>query len=138
MSMKANILLVDDNDDNLLALEALLDDLGENLVKARSGEDALRALLDEDFAVVLLDVQMPGFDGFETATMIRERERSRYTPIIFLTGYDASDLHVFNGYSLGAVDYLVKPIIPEILRAKVTVFVDLFKMRHELQHQLKR
>jgi signal transduction histidine kinase len=135
---KVNILLVDDNPDNLLVLEAMLAGLDENLVRAESGNDALRSLLDLDFAVILLDVNMPGLDGFETATLIREREKSRYTPIIFLTGYDATDVHLFKGYSLGAVDYLVKPVNPEILRAKITVFVDLFKMRRELERQLQR
>jgi signal transduction histidine kinase len=119
----------------LLALEAILDSLGQNLVQAHSGEEALRCLLNQDFAAVLLDVQMPGMDGFETASLIRQRERSRYTPIIFLTAFSTSDNLVFRGYSLGAVDYLFKPIEPEILISKVTVFVDLFKKTEEVKRQ---
>lgn len=130
-----NILLVDDHPENLLALDAILDHLGQNLVKAHSGEEALRCLLQQDFAVILLDVQMPGMDGFETAKLIRNRERSRYTPIIFLTAFNTSDTMVFKGYSLGAVDYLFKPIEPEILVSKVTVFVELFKKTEEVKRQ---
>src|SRR5438132_11869369 len=115
-----NILLVDDQPANLLALEAVLADLGHNLVKAHSGEEALRRLLPDDFAVILLDVQMHGLDGFETARLIRDREKSRHTPIIFLTAYEDNRLPVEQAYALGAVDYLVKPLIPVILRAKVT------------------
>lgn len=122
-----NILLVDDQPENLLALEAVLGKLGETLVRASSGEEALRCLLNQDFAVILLDVQMPGMDGFETANLIRSRARSQHTPIIFLTAFDASDQGVFKGYSLGAVDYLIKPFNSEILVSKVAVFVDLFK-----------
>ncbi|MCL1469414.1 ATP-binding protein [Argonema antarcticum] len=132
---KVNILMVDDHPENLLALEAILDSLGENLVKANSGEEALKCLLRQDFAVILLDVQMPGMDGFETATLIRLRERSRQTPIIFLTAFSTSDSFVFKGYSLGAVDYLLKPIDPEILKSKVVVFVDLFKKTEEIKRQ---
>lgn len=132
---KVNVLLVDDYPENLLALEAILDNLGQNLVKANSGEQALRCLLNLDFALILLDVQMPGMDGFETAKLIRQRERSRYTPIIFLTALSTSDNLVFRGYSLGAVDYLIKPISPEILTSKVTVFVDLFKKTEEVKRQ---
>ncbi len=132
---KANILLVDDHPENLIALEAILDRLGQNLVKAHSGKEALRCLLHQDFAVILLDVQMPEIDGFETATLIRQRERSRSTPIIFLTAFSTSDNLVFKGYALGAVDYLLKPIDPVILASKVTVFVDLFKKTMEVQQQ---
>lgn len=132
---KVNVLLVDDHPENLLALEAILDSLGQNLVKAHSGEEALRCLLNQDFAVILLDVQMPGMDGFETATLIRNRQRSRHTPIIFLTAFSTSDTLVFKGYSLGAVDYLLKPISPEILTSKVAVFVDLFKKTAEVKRQ---
>ncbi|MBW4442856.1 MAG: response regulator [Plectolyngbya sp. WJT66-NPBG17] len=127
MNTPVNILLVDDQPENLLALEAVLGKLGENLVQASSGEEALRCLLNRDFAVILLDVQMPGIDGFETADLIRSRTRSQHTPIIFLTAFDASEQGVFKGYSLGAVDYLIKPINSEILVSKVAVFVDLFK-----------
>jgi CheY-like chemotaxis protein len=107
---KVNVLLVDDRPENLLALEALLDSLGQKLVAATSGPEALSCLLNQDFAVILLDVHMPGMDGFETATLIRQRERSRHTPIIFLTAFSKSDPFIFKGYALGAVDYLFKPI----------------------------
>jgi hypothetical protein len=132
---KANILLVDDHPENLVALEAILDKLGQNLVKAHSGQEALRCLLNQDFAVILLDVQMPVMDGFETATLIRERDRSRHTPIIFLTAFSANDTLAFKGYALGAVDYLLKPIDPAVLTSKVAVFVDLFKKNLEVKHQ---
>ncbi|MEP0760636.1 response regulator [Trichocoleus sp. DQ-A2] len=130
-----NVLLVDDHPENLLALEAILGSLGQNLVRATSGEQALRCLLERDFAVILLDVQMPGLDGFETAKLIRQRQRSRHTPIIFLTAFSSSDSLVFKGYSLGAVDYLLKPLEPEILTSKVGVFVDLFKKTAEVKRQ---
>jgi CheY-like chemotaxis protein len=107
---KANILLVDDQPANLLALKAILEDLGQNLVEARSGDEALLRLLRYDFAVVLLDVQMEGLDGFETAKLIRQREKNRHTPILFLTAYESNRLSVEEAYSLGAVDYLVKPL----------------------------
>jgi PAS domain S-box-containing protein len=123
----ASILLVDDDPANMLALQALLEDLGQNLVEARSGEEALRRLNDEDFAVVLLDVQMPGLDGFETARRIRLGEWSRHTPIIFLTAYDDDRFPVEKAYSLGAVDYLVKPLVPVILKAKVRSFVEIYQ-----------
>jgi PAS domain S-box-containing protein len=132
---KVNVLLVDDHPENLLALEAILDSLGQNLVKATSGGQALRCLLNQDFAVILLDVQMPDMDGFETAELIRQRERSRHTPIIFLTAFSTSDNMVFKGYSLGAVDYLFKPIEPEILKSKVAAFVDLFQKTAEVKRQ---
>jgi len=132
---KVNVLLVDDNPENLIALEAILDDLGQNIVKASSGEEALRCLLNQDFAVILLDVQMPGMDGFETATLIRQREKSRNTPIIFLTAFSTSDKLMFKGYALGAVDYLLKPIDPVILTSKVAVFVELFKKTMEVKQQ---
>lgn len=132
---KVNILMVDDRPENLLALEAILDSLGENLVKAHSGVEALRHLLNRDFALILLDVQMSEMDGFETAKLIREREGSRYTPIIFLTAFNTNDDLEFKGYSLGAVDYLMKPILPQILKSKVTVFVDLFKKTEEVKRQ---
>lgn len=133
--LKVNVLMVDDHSENLLALEAVLAPLGENLVRANSGEEALKCILNQDFAVILLDVQMPRMDGFETATLIRERDRSRDTPIIFLTAFSTSDSLVFKGYSLGAVDYLIKPVVPEILISKVSVFVDLFKKTTEVKRQ---
>jgi len=133
-----NILLVDDSAENLLALAAVLDSPEYNLFKARSGEAALRCLLDQDFAVILLDVRMPDMDGFETAELIRGRKRSYGVPIIFLTGSEGTTGNLFKGYSLGAVDYLVKPIVPEILTAKVAVFAELFRKNQDLQFQLER
>lgn len=133
--LKANILLVDDRVENLIALEAILGRLGQNLVRVRSGEEALRCLLNQDFAVILLDVQMPGMDGFETASIIRQRERSQHTPIIFVTAFSTDDQWQMKGYALGAVDYLLKPINPEILLSKVMVFVELFKKTQEIQRQ---
>lgn len=132
---KANILLVDDRVENLLALEAILDSLQQNLVRASSGQEALRHLLDRDFAVILLDVQMPGMDGFETAELIRTRPKNQNIPIIFITAFSKSDGLVFQGYGAGAVDYLFKPIVPEILRSKVTVFIDLYSKTAEVERQ---
>lgn len=131
----ANILLIDDHIENLIALEAILCGLGQNLVKARSGQEALRCLLNQDFAVILLDVQMPDMDGFETASIIRQRPRSQHTPIIFITAFSANDRWQRQGYALGAVDYLLKPIEPDILVSKVSVFVELFKKTQEIQRQ---
>lgn len=128
------ILLVDDTPDNLVSLEAALYGLGEELVLARSGMEALRHLLNDDFAAILLDVRMPEMDGFETAELIRSRPRSRQTPIIFLTGYKNEE-HLFRGYDLGAVDFLFKPIVPEVLRSKVAVFVELARASAKLQEQ---
>jgi PAS domain S-box-containing protein len=129
------VLLVDDVDENLVALEAILEPLDQRLVKARSGEEALRAILREDFACILLDVQMPGLDGFETAELIKQRERSRHIPIIFLTAISKEERHVFRGYSAGAVDYLFKPFEPEMLRSKVSVFIELHLKTEELRRQ---
>jgi signal transduction histidine kinase len=128
-----NILVVDDRDENLLALEAVLSDPGYRIVRARSGREALREVLEQDFALILLDVQMPGVDGYETAVLIRERQRSRQTPIIFLTANDFGSQHVFRGYTVGAVDYLVKPVAPDVLRSKVAVFVELFNKQEALR-----
>jgi hypothetical protein len=122
---KVNILLVDDRPGKLLAHEAILAELGQNIVKATSGREALECLLRQDFAVILLDVCMPEMDGFETAALIRGRPRFEKTPIIFVTAYNATDLDRLKGYGLGAVDYLLLPVIPEVLKAKVNVFVDL-------------
>jgi len=135
MDDRVNILLVDDQQSNLLALESILADLDLNLVRAGSGTEALRHLLNNDFAVVLLDVQMPDLDGFETAELIRQRERSRDTPIIFLTALSHSETSVFRGYELGAVDYIFKPFHAEVLRSKVNVFVELFRKTRALQRQ---
>ena len=122
-TLTASILLVDDRPANLLALEAILRPLEQRLVVAYSGEEALKRLLQEDFALILMDVEMPDLDGLRTATLIRQRERSRSTPIIFLTAIHGERRAVFQGYQAGAVDYLVKPIEPELLRAKVGAFV---------------
>lgn len=131
----ANILLVDDRPENLVALEAVLQPLGATLVLAKSGRDALRELLRHDFAVILLDAQMPDMDGFETAELIRSRERNRHTPIIFVTAYSRDKENVFQGYSVGAVDYITKPFDPEILRSKIRVFVELYKRGEEIKRQ---
>ena len=130
-----SVLLVDDRPENLLALEAVLRPLGVTLRSAQSGQHALRALLDEDFAVVLLDVQMPGMDGFETAAHIKRRERTKDIPIIFLTAINREPQHAFRGYSAGAVDYLAKPFDPWVLRAKVGVFVELYRKNRQLREQ---
>jgi PAS domain S-box-containing protein len=132
---KVSILLVDDRSDKLMALEAVLGDLGQKLVKATSGKDALKAVLKQDFAVILLDVNMPGMDGFETAALIRQRKKSEKTPIIFFTALSDTDTHVTRGYSLGAVDYLRIPVEPDILRAKVAAFVDLYKKTEKVKQQ---
>jgi signal transduction histidine kinase len=137
MPEPVKILLVDDQADNLLSAGAVLESLGEEVVTAESGREALRQLLDHDFAVIVLDVMMPEMDGFETAALIRQRERSRHTPIIFLTALGRSEEHIKQGYTLGAVDYLGKPFVPEILRAKVSVFVELHRKSGLLAHQSK-
>src|SRR4051794_3497487 len=132
---KVNIRLVDDREDKLLTLRVLLEELGENLVMARSGKEALRELLQRDFAVILLDVNMPIMDGFETASLIRQRPRSETTPIIFFSAVNDTETHVSRGYSLGAVDYILTPVVPEILRAKVAVFVDLFRKTEQVKRR---
>ena len=133
MRKQVNILVVDDRDENLMAVEAVLSDPGYCLVRAKSGREALKEVLDQDFALILLDVVMPGVDGYETATLIRERPRSRQTPIIFLTANDWGAQHVFRGYTVGAVDYLVKPVPADVLRSKVAVFVELFNRQEALR-----
>lgn len=137
LSRRTKILIVDDNRNNLLALETTLERLGQEIIRANSGEEALSRLLEDDFAVILMDVQMPGMDGFETASLIRQRERSKATPIIFITASERSELQIFAGYSLGAVDYLCKPIVPEILRSKVSVFIDLHIRMENIREQEK-
>jgi PAS domain S-box-containing protein len=132
---RVSILLVDDRPDKLMALEAILGDLGQNLVRAYSGREALRALLQQDFAVILLDVNMPVMDGFETAELIRSRLRSQQTPIIFFTAMSEAEAHVFRSYSLGAVDFIRTPVVPEILKAKVSVFVELYKKTEQVKRQ---
>lgn len=130
---KASILLVDDREENLDVLEAILKDLGQNLIRARSGQEALRLLFDRDFAVILLDVRMPDMDGFETAELIRKRQRSRNTPIIFITAADATEGQLARGYSAGAVDFIFKPYLPEVLKAKVLIFLELFNKSEEIR-----
>lgn len=141
----ASILLVDDNPAKLMALEAMLSPLGQELVKARSGQEALRFLLDRSFATVILDVNMPGLDGFETAQLIRGRPRTAHVPIIFVSAINLADADALRGYSLGAVDYITAPIVPEVLLAKVSVFVELYRrteearrQAHELEEQSRR
>lgn len=132
---KVAILLVDDRRDKLMALETILEELDERLVMVTSGEDALRALLREDFAVIVLDVNMPGMDGFETAALIRQRKRTEHTPIIFVTGININETHVSRGYQLGAVDYIFAPVEPVVLRSKVSVFTDLFRRSRQIRRQ---
>ena len=129
----ARILVVDDREDKLLAYRSILDDLGQTIVTARSGEEALSHVLGAHFAVILLDVQMPGMDGLETAALIRKRKRSSHTPIIFLTAFD--EVRAAEGYATGAVDYMTTPVVPEVLRAKVRVFVDLYHMTQQVRRQ---
>jgi len=137
-SGKVNILLVDDRDDKLLAYQSALISLGQNLVCARSGSEALRHLLDKDFAVVVLDVFMPIMDGIETAALIRQRPRNQHTPIILVTWGSPSASQVQKGYSLGAVDYILAPIVPEVLRAKAAVFVDLSLKAEQIREQAEQ
>ncbi|MEO7095439.1 MAG: ATP-binding protein [Polyangiales bacterium] len=130
--MQAKILVVDDHAANLLAIEAVLEPLGHTMLKAKSGEEALRLLLDHDVALILMDVQMPGLDGFRTVQLIKERERSRVTPVIFLTAINKEAAHVARGYDTGAVDYIFKPFDADILRAKVAVFLELHLTKQRL------
>ncbi|MFC8360428.1 two-component system response regulator [Streptomyces griseorubiginosus] len=134
----AGILLVDDMEDNLTALEAVLGSLNEPLVRARSGEEAMKALLRRRFALVLLDVRMPGMDGFETAANIKRLDQTKDVPIIFLTGADDDTGYAFRGYATGAADYLTKPFDPWVLRAKVSVFLDLYRKNQQLERLLAR
>jgi signal transduction histidine kinase len=132
---KVSILVVDDRADKLLAYEVMLAELNQNIVCVRSGKEALRRLLKEDFAAILLDVNMPGMDGFETAALIRQRQRCETTPIIFVSAINDTVNHISRGYSLGAVDYILTPVVPDILRAKIAVFVDLFKKTEQIKRQ---
>src|SRR5215204_5875863 len=132
---KANVLLVDDRPENLLAMQTILEDLGQNLVCAASGHEALRFLLTEDVALILLDVQMPGLNGFDFAELIREREKTQRTPIIFVSATSRDEQYIFKGYSLGAVDYLTKPFEPEILKSKVRFFTELFRRNQKIKQQ---
>jgi len=135
----AKILLVDDREDNLLSIETILEQDGYVFVKASSGRDALKILLTEyDFALILMDVKMPNLNGFETAALIYEREKLKHIPIIFITAHSYGDENIFKGYRAGAVDYIYKPINPDLLRAKVSVFVDLYRKTHQLLAQEQR
>ncbi len=133
---KVNILVVDDLPDKLLAFEVVLEELGQNLVMVNSGADALRELLEREFAVILLDVNMPDIDGIETAELIRQHKKTAHIPIIFVTAY-ADEMQTARGYQLGAVDYILSPIVPEILRSKVRVFVELYRAQRRA-HSLVR
>ena len=135
---KAAILLVDDRPDNLDAREAVLKDFGQDLIRARSGQEALRLLFDRDFAVILLDVRMPDMDGFETAELIRKRRRSRHTPIIFITAADATPNQIARGYCAGGVDFIFKPYLSEVLKAKVGIFLELFQKSEEIRESEAR
>src|SRR6059058_6060770 len=132
---QANVLLVDDHEENLLALQAVLEPLGHRLVPVASATAALKELLLDDFACILLDVQMPEIDGFELAELIKRRQRSQHIPIIFVTALSKDETQVYRGYSAGAVDYIFKPIDPDVLRSKVSVFVELWQKSRQLQEQ---
>ena len=134
---RVKILLVDDRVENLLALEAILEPLGQTMVRAHTGEEALKCVLQNELAVILLDVQMPEMNGFDVAQIIKSREKSRYIPIIFLSAINKEDSYVFKGYSMGAVDYVFKPFNPDILRSKVAVFVDLYLKQEQIKEQSK-
>ncbi|MBC6463114.1 two-component system response regulator [Actinomadura sp. HBU206391] len=135
MDDKAKILLVDDREENLIALEAILSSLDQDLVRATSGEEALKALLTDEYAVILLDVVMPSMDGFETARDIKRRKKTRDVPIIFLTAVNSDPDYAFRGYAAGAVDFIAKPFDPWVLRAKVSVFVELHNKNRQLREQ---
>ncbi|GGN49647.1 response regulator [Streptomyces albiflavescens] len=135
---KANILIVDDMEENLVALEAVLGSLDQQLVRARSGEEALKAMLRQEFAVVLLDVLMPGMDGFETAASIKRLDQTKDVPIILLTGTDADTDYIYRGYAIGAADFLTKPFDPWLLRTKVNVFLDLHRKNRQLAAQAEQ
>ncbi|MET8325678.1 response regulator [Streptomyces sp. NPDC005181] len=135
---KASILIVDDMEENLVALEAVLGSLDQQLVRAHSGEEALKAMLRQDFAVVLLDVLMPGMDGFETAANIKRLDQTKDVPIILLTGTEADTDYLYRGYALGAADFLTKPFAPWLLRTKVNVFLDLYRKNRQLAAQAEQ
>jgi len=133
------ILLVDDREDNLLSIETILEPDGYKFSKANSGREALKILLKEyDFALILMDVKMPNMNGFKTAALIYEREKLKHIPIIFITANNYGDENIFKGYRAGAVDYIYKPVNPDLLRAKVSVFVDLYRKNHRLLLQEKK
>ncbi|WP_432014593.1 response regulator [Streptomyces cucumeris] len=137
-SDKAGILIVDDMEENLIALEAVLGPLDQQLVRAHSGEEALKAMLRQDFAVVLLDVLMPGMDGFETAANIKRLDQTKDVPIILLTGTDADSDYAYRGYAIGAADFLTKPFDPWLLRTKVNVFLELHRKNRQLEAQAQQ
>ncbi|MBO9610863.1 MAG: response regulator, partial [Paenibacillaceae bacterium] len=130
-----HILLVDDHPENLIAIEAVLAGEPYRLVRAYSGTEALRAVLETEFAVIVMDVQMPGMDGFETASIIRTREKSKYVPIMFLTATSNRLEHVFTGYSVGAIDYMTKPFVPQIFKSKIDGYVGMYEANRALQAQ---
>ncbi|HKY02809.1 MAG TPA: response regulator, partial [Burkholderiales bacterium] len=132
------VLVVDDNPANLAVFEAILADPGFELVSAQSGVEAMRHLLNADFAAILLDMNMPTMDGIQTAQLVRERERSRDVPIIFITAYQPDQKQILAGYASGAVDYLVKPVSPEVLKSKVRIFVDLFRKTRQIEWQARQ
>src|SRR3954451_22346518 len=134
---RPRVLLVDDDERNLLAVQSILEDIGD-VVTARSGEEALRHLLKSEFAVILLDVYMPGMDGCETAQIIREREQTKGIPIVFLSAVNKEAEHMLRGYAMGAVDYVFKPVDSIILRSKVAVFVDLFQKSKEIERKAQQ
>lgn len=132
---RCNVLIVDDRPENLLAIEAILEDLNIELLKANSGNDALSLLLEYDIALVLLDVQMPEMDGFEVAEIMKSSDKTKYIPIIFVTAISKEDKYVFKAYDVGAVDYLLKPVVPEILISKVKVFMELYSQKEKIKQQ---
>src|SRR3954447_3706918 len=136
-SERPRVLLVDDDDRNLLAVQSILEDVGE-IIPARSGEEALRHLLKGEFAVILLDVYMPGMDGYETAQIIRNRDQTKGIPIVFLSAVNKEAEHLLRGYAMGAVDYVFKPVDPIVLRSKVAVFVDLFAKSKEVERKARQ
>src|SRR5690349_63329 len=137
--MRPKILLVDDREDNLMSMEAILAPDGYIFIKASSGSQALKILLNEiDFALILMDVKMPNLNGFETAALIYEREKLKHIPIIFITANNLGEENIFQAYRTGAVDYIYKPVNPDLLRAKVSVFVELYKKNHQLMAQEQR
>jgi two-component system sensor histidine kinase/response regulator len=135
---RVNILLVDDRQDKRMAMETIIAELGQNVIQASSGKEALRCILQHEFAVILLDVNMPGMDGFETAFLIRQRRNSEHTPIIFVTALSDTETHASRGYSLGAVDYITTPVMPEVLRTKIWVFAELYKKTERIKKQAER
>ena len=138
MEKKYNILIVDDRPENLLTLESILESPELNIIKAHSGNEALGLLLEYDVALVLMDVQMPGMDGFETAEIMRSSERTKHIPIIFVTAISKQRKHIFRGYETGAVDYLYKPLDLEVLKSKIKAFIELFKYKTSLEETTQK